>query len=837
MASKPPPIRDNTYWYSDLNFTPSEFKNQLWAAQWVFYGKLNGAQFLDPVKAKKYRDLERGIIDANEYKRMIDPVTPTGGGGTAEYVAADFKTCPVDVHQDNIVRAKLDKAVEVNTLQVNQIDKFAKSQKQRDKDKILYQRETRKLINEIYSMLGYSPLKDSENPYAHIKEQTGEDKGLTQGVDQILDYIKSQIQDSQDLALYESYIYKGDIEIAFELGIKHYLINLNKWRVKCKSFNADLLHFNKVCGEWYTDETTGRGTVAYIDGIRLYTNGFKTKNGEDIIFWYHEYEVTFAEFFRRFGEGLDDEQLKAVFELNKQQGGTHGMEWKARGGVKGSNAKIMVGKMSCLTQDADNFSQKFVNGKIAMMKKEPLSWMPNKHTPKKYQSEQEMRAYNVWYSWDYVPPPGSRLTSNRQADWEWQSQYIFNIKKNVDMYRFGVDERYAKSTLVLYRDDRMSFTDIKEAFMPKIRTLWHKLQNNIIQDTTTSIWDQDFLGGLLNAVDEGNKTNPANPDNPTGGTGKDAAMAILRSMKQGGLGLIKMRDKNGAIVVQDPSKLFFTYDSGHLTKAGEQMQMILTLYNTMTMSLAQNDVTEGQDVKPRTPVAGIQASIASSAQGIWFIEDAAREFLIMYGERCVQFILLMVQEKKKYGFHKRFDEFSSVIGLANSMLLESVEDLKPEEIGMTVTLEDVTAMKQYYTELTNTMLHDGKIGYEDVSMIISTIQTDFKYGSVLLSLAVKKKEREQAHKEELEHQRAMELQKAQLQTAIALNQAKGQAKDENIKTQGQVDAELIKLENDVKLQSMTKQKTQLLQNKLDQDNNKERLQTESKTQDAVAGAV
>ena len=59
------------------------------------------------------------------------------------------------------------------------------------------------------------------------------------------------------------------------------------------------------------------------------------------------------------------------------------------------------------------------------------------------------------------------------------------------MYRYGVDMRYAKSTLVVYRDHRMSFYDIKESFMPKIRTLWHKFQNCIVQDTTAFVIDQD----------------------------------------------------------------------------------------------------------------------------------------------------------------------------------------------------------------------------------------------------------------------------------------------------------------------------------------------------------
>src|SRR5262249_54910827 len=146
------------------------------------------------------------------------------------------------------------------------------------------------------------------------------------------------------------------------------------------------------------------------------------------------------------------------------------------------------------------------------------------------------------------------------------SQYIFNIKKNMDMYRYGVDLRYAKSELVIWMDDRPSFTDIEQAFMPKIHTTWHKFQNCLVQDTSALAIDYDLIGGLLNAVDEANKNNLDSPEKPTGGNGVDAGMQAWRSLKQGGMGFLKFRDKNGNVIVQDPTKLFVPINTGHLEK-------------------------------------------------------------------------------------------------------------------------------------------------------------------------------------------------------------------------------------------------------------------------------
>lgn len=824
-----PAVTDRTYWMTDLSFMPPEDKNGLWMAMGIFYSKLNAKVFLDPKRCKEYRKLERLELDEAIYKQLIDPITPMGGGGKAEYFASDWKANPIDVHLDNIVRAKLDKIGIENKIQVSEIDKFAKSQKQKDKDRIIFQREFRNLINEVNEMLHLPPIKESQTPYNYVKSlsKEGGDKAID-SVDTLLDYIKSQIKDNQDITLYETYIYKGDIERAFELGIEHYLINLNKWKVKCQDFNNDLKLFNKACGRWYTDETNGRGTAEYLHPDRLYTSPFKQKNGEDIQYWHYEYPITFAEFVRQFGTTLTDEQLKEVFELNKQQGGQHGMTWNSAKGFKGSNANIMIGVFSVLTQDAEKFAEKYVNGKIPAFQRKPLSWLPEE-TETGHQ-----RIYNTWYSCYYIPPPSDRTSRNMMADWAWQSQYIFNIKKDIDMYRYGVDMRYAKSTLVIWKDDRPSFTDIKQAFMPKIHTTWHKFQNCLIQDTTGIVFDKDLLGGLLNAVDEGNKINPADPDKPSGGNGVDAAMESWRMLKQGGMAWMQFRDKNGNLVVQDPSKLFINIDSHHLDKAERYLKIILEQYNMMTMALAQNDITEGAEPKPRTPVAGIQATLAAATNGLWFIEMPVREFLIMFAERCTQHILCMIKERKKYGFKQRWEEFENVIGLANCLMLEGVEDLHPEDMGLTVSLEDVRANQQYVLELANHMADNAEIGREAVGLVMETAKTNYKYAYCLLMVEAKKKQQEKAHMEELAHQRQMELQEMQFKTAMMLTKGKADGKDQNIVTEGKVQAMVNDALNKGKAQTLAQSKEQLKNNKLEADNNKARLERENKTSDALS---
>lgn len=838
-------VQDRSLYYSDFAFMPSKDKNALWAAQALFYAQMNNELLVDTKSKTEYRNLEKGIINKQTYREIIDPKLPDGSGGKAEYFASDFDDCPIAQHLDNILTAKLDKIGVTNKIQIATIDKFSVSQKQRDKSRIIWQREFRKLINDNLKLLGLPMMKESENPFAYVKNLGSDDSSkMIDSVDTLLDYIRSQIRDEHDLALYESYIYKGDIEIAFELGIEHFLINLNKWSAeKADWFNRDLKNHNRACGRWYTDDTTGRGVVDYMEPDELRTSTFKAKNGEDITYWFHEFDKTFADFVRELGTQLTEDQLKEVFELNKQfvgpNGGNfgHGQNWSGAGNYKGSNAKIRIGYFSMLTQDADTFSEKLVDGKIGTYKPRKLDWRPHPNTPDAYREEPRTKIYNAWYSCYYLVPPGERVKKNSIQDWAWQSQYIWKLKKDIDMYRYGVDARYAKSTLVVWKDiTRMSYTDIKEAFMPKIRTAWHRFQNSLVSDVSGTFIAADLMAGILRAVDEGNKKHPDSRKKPTGGNGRDAGITAWRMFRQSGMSWHSFRDENGKMIL-DPTKLFIEYDNKQLDRAERYLKIILEQYNLMTLALAQNDVGEGQDAKPRTPVAGIQASMQASSNGIWFIEKPVREFLVMFAERCVQFIISMVKERKKYGFTERFNEFSSVIGLANSMMLESVEDMQAEELGITVNLEDVSAMKQYYLEMTTQMLRDGQISNEDVQMVISTIQQDYKYGAVLLSLAAKKQQRLAQQQAQVEHQRQMELGQQQLQIALTLQGAKGQSKDKNIQTQGTIDEQLLRIEAQLKESAMALQKQQLLNNKQKEIENKGAVERQNKTADLLEPAA
>ncbi len=824
------PVTDLSLFYSDLAFFPENSKeSKLWMSMSLFNAKLNGIQFLDRERAIAYRKLNMMDINKQDYINLIDPPTPMGGGGDAKYFASDFKDIPIAIHLHNIRDAKLDKIPIENDLQVNEIDKFAKSQRQKDKDKVIYQRAFRKLINEVNKEIGLPPISESETPYEYVEKMRGDDP--TKNIDDIsrlIQQIQSQVKDEKDFALYERYVYKGDIERAFELGIKHYLINQNKWRLRADFFNWDIVNFNRACGRWYIDETTGRGNVEYIDPVSLFTSPFYQKDGDDIIYFYYEKDITFAEWLRQFGQTLTNEQIKEVLLLNKTNAGVgvgNVDGWQSWGFHQRNNCMIRIGYFSVLTQEMNQFSEEYASNRSPLWEKRPLTWKPDDES-----SVVKQKAYNVWYSCYYIPTPGSKIASNTMADWAWQSQYIFNIQKDVDMYRYGVDQRYAKPTLVIYKNERPSCTDIEESYMPKIRTMWHKFQNCLVQDTNAVVIDWDFMMGILNATDEANKNQLGSLEKPTGGNGINAGLEQFRMMRQGGIAFMKFRDKNGNYPPGfDPSKFFVNVDTKHLDKAEKYLALILQQYELLKVALAQSDITEGQAPKPRTPVEGIKATLASAKEGLWTVEKAVREFLIMYGERVVQMILNMVKEKDKYGYTDRWDEFADVCGLAQALMVEGIADLEPQNIGISVSLEDTTAMNEYIFALANEMAKNKEVSWQGAGLVIDTLKNgSYKYAYALLMLARNEQERINQQQEELAHQRQMELGKQQLEIAQSIQAAKDAGKAQGIQVQGEVDAKLTEILTTLKTQSQAALMEQRKNSKLEENAQKSDLKKSEK---------
>ena len=804
------PVTNRSIFWSDLNSLPEELKNETWAAELLYFMKRNAKLFLDPKRAAAYRATDRLELDERIYKEMVDPTTPMGQGGTASYFSSDWKANPSYLHLKNIVKARLEKTGK--QFEINLTDKYAKTRQMNDNYTILYRDLFRSLINEYAPQVGLPTISDKEDPFKWVKKFTEDAKDQPQNdvVTSYVDLIKNQITDSQDLAMYNELIYKGDYEAAFELGIDYYLMKLNKWQDRHEDkFVDDFMHFNKGCGEWYTDLMTGRPVVERFVPEKLWVSPFSRKDGDDLMYYFIEYEITFGDFAKTIGAKLDGEKLKQVFLYQKTQGSNHGINWVETGSAAlrtRDNAMIRVGRAAALTQDI------VVGGGMLMDDLNPQSpFSTNTATTwDKMQTEAPVEKYfNVWYSFYYIPPTTSSLSN---ADYGWQAQFIFDIKKNQDQMRYGEDGRYSKCPLVIYdNSSQASFTDITQYYMPKIHHAAHKFQNCLVNDLDAVVLADDFIGGLLNAVDEDNKINPADPNQPTGGNGRDAMMEQWKMIKQGGTGFLKMTDKNGQLIL-DPNKLVLSIKNNYLEKAEKYLQLIAMLYDEMSRSLAQSSATSGENIKPRTPVAAIEQSVQSSQDSTFAIQKSYEAFVKMYGERMIQYIIMIAKEAHEDGYTKRWNDFLDNVGYANGLAVEGMADVPPEAVGLSVEWVDTTAKKEFLMQLATEYVKTKQLGEEFLNLLLSV--DNWKEGFMLFRLGVKKAKKEAQEAAAIQQQYIMEQKNADLQIAQAMQQGKTQGEVQKIQAQGQVQSQLNSQMNNEKFQSQKALKDITTQNRI-----------------------
>jgi hypothetical protein len=827
------PVNDRTIFFSDLSYFPPELKNETWCAQVIYYAKKYGKRFLDPKRAVKYRKTDLLELNDREYRQMFDPITPEGGGGQAKYISSDMKANPIYIHLMNTMRAEIQRTGK--QIEANFTDKYSKTRKMRDSYKALYSRQIRYIINDFCNELGIPGISESQDPYKWIKnfakqqEPGNEDKEMgSDVVGKFTDLIKNRIESNEDLILYNEMIYKGDYEQAIEKGISYYMFQLNRWEERWADEIYDSIrHFNKGCLEWYTDRITGRPAIEGLIPELLWTSPFRRKDGSDIEYYFREFEVTFADFVKTVGFGLKPEKLKQVFMWNKMQGSRHGLDWRDEWFSGPSNlrdnAYIRLGRCGVLSQDYEVFMDGVEAKYPKYQSPNGLSWKADPDN--QYDIKREDKNYNVWRTFYYIPPTQQELAN---ADYAWQANFIFDIRKNQDQFRYGEDGRYSQCPLVVYDNSRQaSTTDIVESYMPKINFAWQSYQNCLINDVDATILSDEFMAGLLSAVDEENVNNPGEGNEPTGGNERMAAQEQWKMIRQAGKGFIKMVDKQGKPLM-DPSKLVLVYKNGYLERADKFAGQMMNLYNQMNIALG-NDPNAS---KPRVNKEGILEGVKGSDNSKWFMQKGYEFIIKACAERFVRYLLMVTTEAKELGYTERYDEFKSILGVTDGLLIEGLEDVPPEEIGLNLSFVDNKSMKDFVIQLCNQYVAQGKID-DDIFYLILGMD-NWKAALCLVKMSLTKKKKEMAAQQELLHQQKMEEKDADLKIAMALNDSKAGGKDRNIEKQGEVDARLKTLEDQLKSRTMHDQKDQISDNRMRQDEQKAHLQRGTETFNALS---
>jgi hypothetical protein len=744
--------KNSRYLYWDtLHFIANRQKDKRWMAECILFAKHNSSFLVDPVEAEKKRKINIGKLDADAYKKIIDPVMPDGSGGTAEYFAADFeKANPIFVHLDNILEARMEKIP--LSIYVKAADEKSKHKMQKENDKILTKKYFTMFVNEMNAKIGIPQLGKGQDPYKYVNQMKGGGKGNMPIT--MLDSIKYAINDNEDLALFNEYIYKDGVEIAMELGIDYYM-NQNSYPRIYEKGVIDIKNFNVGLCRYYTSKTTGRPVIEYLDPATVRTSPFSKKDLSDIVYWFIEYDVTFGDFVRMFGAKIKedceatnqqyDEVLKDIFDMNRMHNGVLGLRWDTASNSERSNSKIRIGYIETETQDMEVYSDREVRGN-SRYRKEAIDYKVSKDSRKRYGTKREESYYNCWYRAYYIPL-NSGANAVQTSDFDLQAKYVFDFGKVQDQQREGDDYRYSKCTLVGWKSDRMSFLDIMDSYLPKINLLWFHFQNNIANAMPHgATFADEMINLMMQATDDANKN------------GKDGKFETLRRLKQTGYAISKMFNDDGKLI--NDGKPFVEVKTGHLASAAENLMLMQQLYNMTTQSLAMSDISEGLSPKPRVSLGALQLSNNASYNGSFFVEKGCTALTVGVQERLMYYIKEIIDEGDF-----RAEDFTNIVGLANSLAMESVKDIPLHELALLTYSIPTDEEKQRVVMLAEKLASAGLLDPNDV-LFISRID-NLKYAEAIMRIRYKSKLREQQEREAMQHQYKMEEKNADLQIELA----------------------------------------------------------------------
>lgn len=824
-------LAGRTIYYDQLHLIPTKEKDPYWAAQVLYFNKMSYEPFVDQKELQFYRDLELGKINEKLYKQFIDPVTPDGKGGDAKYFKANWKTCPIYMHLENIKEAQL-KKLPFNIV-CKASDEFSKLKQQENNDKILGAQYVRNFMNEIGPQLGIRKLRPDEDPFQFINQL--EQKGQTSAPGQqpsptdgnsAADGIRAKIFDNDTLSIYNEYLYKDGVEVAFEIGIDTYINAINKFkRGILPRLIEDVKNVNAHLYRHFTSTTTGRPIITYEDPGAWRISRCQKPDLSDNTGVLGEFDVSFGGFVQMAGGALDKELLKTIFNKNRQ---FHGLMAGANElptydkctTFQRNSAKIRLGYHEFETQNMDVYAQYVSETGNKVFKKMDDNFSPSQYSKNTYGTQRVEKHYNVWYSFYYIPID-TLFTVSGTTSFTDQAKYIFQFGPIQDQVREGDDMRYAKGTFVGYRNKRFSFAKIEHSFMPEIVKLWQLFQNDLASSMSDGVEiSVRAVNSMMKYVD-----SSSYPDGPEGK--RLATMEAIRIIRQTNSAIIDDTDDAGEPEKQRKPALTKT-QLNSLDTATKRLELIGTLYRLMTQALGLNEVAEGQTPEARTNFAGINLAMTASSNALYQMEEALIASQLNLAERMMYYIKEVIDEGPTSA---RFLEFQNIVGQANALAAQGIRSIPLHKMNLHLEDQMTDQMKADIIATAKEMAKAGIISPDQVLFLEMVENVKYAYAILAIEIRAGQKALQDSQVTARQQTRSDELFTSGLKIremhAMKADEADVEKMLADIKTQQ------ITIDNQLKLRGQIITKNQIHDHRIQQDivDNRLQLNTLAATQE------
>lgn len=560
------------------------------------------------------------------------------------------------------------------------------------------------------------------------------------------------IEDEQEFMLFANVVYNLAPEAAFETILQLYIDVKRVSQVRLME-TKDQYKYAASVNQVLKDKMTGLPSIEYVFPGTMFTDGSMMPDYSDNIIRIISRRITPLELFKYFPDEICDEaQLEEI--VGTGQGSN---AWASSYCGCNSRSRIDKNEWGTFRMNLDYIEVKSVDS--AMVAKKPKSG---------YQ-----------YFTDDVKKCSEKVWGQNTYCFYWlkNTKYFFGIDKLDYAYRSKGNEKYQCFSTSINKTQEKSAVELSIGENKKAQIADIKLQHAIIMSMPTGkVIDMKYIRNFLENME----------DTPDKYTEKD----LLDMAMEKNVHLIDTEGFEGKTVSQNvPVK---ELPGGLKTEIEGYYRVMLEADAKISQYTNINQQLTGQSPNPEGLVGLQKLLINSSLNGLYYVNVALLEQYTTAFNLMANFIKDAIDAGGKTK-----QAIESIIGTNKVEIIDAMEDLPLHQVGVIVKMgQREEERAQFQMEVEN-MRKEGKIDAAGKYYILNTQNP--KDAMLLAAMFERKfiKRQEAAQQRQLEAQQQVVQQQGQ--NVLANTQAQTQGKAELVQVEGKVEAELMKLANQLGL--------------------------------------
>ena len=664
---------------------------------------------------------------------------------------SDYKNCPLIYPLLNTLQEKI---IEIpHSIEISAQDNFSKDERVKMRESILARERVMDIINSVKKQLGEpmvgfeSKLSDTENPEEEITQ------------------IRNELSDNYSLSMAEKLGgLKVGLEMATEMATNHYLSHLEVKKLYGYELASSIIGTNTAALRFYTDINNGTPKVRIVKSSRLRVNSFNRKDGKDIDSISDEYTCTFKEYMDEVGYKIPAQDNLQLFRWHSDY----------------KNDPITVDNLYTDT----NYDKKVKIGyaEFIVLEQSESGKYIQKTKCIYYVGGQGVESGSV--------PPEKILLIQDLQDQQLEGE---NLKYSQTSYIIckAIDRGITAWQMLRTEYERLNslyfeWINIFRAFVPNGGVFAYEAFLELAKKVV-SVNDTETAGTHATRVPK-------------------MTLELIKRYSDSGIALVTaFKGDEGVepnVRVSLPS-----LQNGALDDLIRLSSLIYQQYQNMLRGIGYNENMLGAIPKARTTAKSINSANAYSSYTTNFLDEIYKDVILRLSHKLVYYTSLVATEfnDKLEPKNYRAKVLKNIIGdTATASLSIRKYNIDLDLISVNIEIESTEDDFVFLYNTASMYLQIGKINPEDI-IYLKSIE-NYKYASLYLLAAIKRKERKDIDMQISVMQQQQAAQAQAQQEALAI-----QAQNKN--QEAEIEARLVQLENQGKYQGQMQVAEQKDENK------------------------